>query len=182
MSNGEFMEEELTDMVQNLASDIRAQSQRLELNTFNSLLFTADMVSKYLDIETAEYSIGRTGLNLLFTLVLHGGSMTPTAISKKIFRSKFAVTKMMDTLEKRGLVKRGLIGNDRRTREVFITEKGLGVVQTVSVRERTRLGPEILSILDQSELEAFNSILRKIRKHISDTTMEPQALAPIPDV
>jgi DNA-binding MarR family transcriptional regulator len=167
------MEEELKGRIEEIASDIRAQSQNLELSTYNTLLFTADIVSKYLDIETAEYSTGRTGLNLLFTLVLGGGRMTPTAISKKIFRSKFAVTKMVDTLERRGYVRRGLIGNDRRTREVYITEKGVEVVTTVSAKERTRLGPEILSILDQSDLETFDTILRKIRKHVTGMIMEP---------
>jgi DNA-binding MarR family transcriptional regulator len=174
------MEEGLREVIAELASSIRSQSQHLETRTYNSLLFTADIVDKYLEVKTAEYSAGgRTGFNLLFTLVLNGGRMTPTAISKKIFRSKFAITKMMDTLEKRGLVKRAEIGNDRRTREVIITRKGVDAVRIMHDNERTRLGPEILSILDPSQLEIFDAILRKIRKHIRNTVLERKELKAI---
>ncbi len=171
------MEEGLRDTIEELASSIRSQSQHLETRTYNSLLFTADIVDRYLDFELAEYSIGRTGFNLLFTLVLNGGRMTPTAISKKLFRSKFAITKMMDTLEKRGLVERAEIGNDRRTREVMITRKGLETVKIMHDRERTRLGPDILSILDRNQLEIFDDILRKIRQHIVSITTERKEMS-----
>jgi DNA-binding MarR family transcriptional regulator len=64
--------------------------------------------------------------------------MTPTEIAKRVFRSKHAVTRAIDVLEKDGLVRRGTVRGDRRIRKVNITRKGLELIQA-NVDDRRRL-------------------------------------------
>jgi DNA-binding MarR family transcriptional regulator len=173
------MEVKVNNLIEELAVDIKTQFKQPEIKLINSLLIAADVVSRYLDIETAKYSLGRTGLTVLHTLVINCGSMTPTSISKIIFRSKFAVTKILDTLEKLGYVKRGGIGNDRRTREVSITERGLDVVNSSFV-ERPDISHKALHRLDKDQLKMLDNLLGIIRKDVSSLISEKDALKKTP--
>src|SRR4030065_1038815 len=106
-----------------MADAIREQADQLRVLTFLSFIYTADVINRYLDIELARYPIGRTGFSVLHNLVLHGGTMTPTNLSERIFRSKHAVTRVVDKLERLGFVKRGNIGRERRGRKGSIDEE-----------------------------------------------------------
>jgi DNA-binding MarR family transcriptional regulator len=173
------MELKTKNLIEDLAIEIKTQFKQPKIKLINSLLIAADVVSRYLDIETAKYSLGRTGLTVLYTLVINGGSMTPTSISKKIFRSKFAVTKILDTLEKLGYVKRGGIGNDRRTREVSITDNGIEVVKS-SIIERPDISHKALHRLDKDQLRMLDNLLGIIRKDISSLISEKDGLKKTP--
>jgi DNA-binding MarR family transcriptional regulator len=173
------MELKVNTLLEELATDIKSQFQQPEIKIINSLLIAADVVSRYLDIETAKYSLGRTGLTVLYTLVINGGSMTPTGISKIIFRSKFAVTKILDTLEKLGYVKRGNIGNDRRTREVSITDSGLNAVKS-SIVERPDISHKALHRLNKDQLKTLDNLVSIIRRDVSALISEKDALKKTP--
>jgi len=156
------------DSIDSMAADIRAQARQLRVDTFLSFIYTADVVNRYLDIQLTQLPTGRTGFNVLHNLILHGGSMTPTDISKRIFRSKHAVTRIIDTLEKQGLVQREPIGDDRRMRRVSISRKGLELVQKASTEGRQRISHEVLKPLEQQKVEELKTMLREIRTHLLD--------------
>src|SRR4030043_1876057 len=138
-----------THELQSMADAIREQADQLRVLTFLSFIYTADVINRYLDIELARYPIGRTGFSVLHNLVLHGGTMTPTNLSDRIFRSKHAVTRLVDKLEKLGFVKRGNIGSDRRVRTVSITKEGLSFIKEAQTVGQQRLSHKLLNPLDQ---------------------------------
>ena len=88
--------------LQTMADEIREQAAQLRVLTFLSFVYTADVINRYLDITLAKYPVGRTGFSVLHSLVLHGGTMTPTKLSERIFRSKHAITRVVDKLEELG--------------------------------------------------------------------------------
>jgi DNA-binding MarR family transcriptional regulator len=92
--------------------------------------------------------------------------MIPTDISRKTFRSKYSVTRVLDTLEKQGLVKRRPAGRDRRTRRVDITRKGLKAVEDATIDSRERISQNIFHIMDEGRLVEFNDALKKLRRHV----------------
>ncbi len=151
--------------LQSMADEIREQAAQLRVLTFLSFIYTSDVVNRYLDIEIARYPVGRTGFSVLHNLVLHGGTMTPTNLSQRIFRSKHAVTRVVDRLEKLGFVKRGAIGKDRRVRKVHITEEGLAFVKESQVAGQQRLSHVLLNPLDQKQIEALGVMMKQIREH-----------------
>lgn len=160
------MTESFGDSIESMAADIRAQARQLRVDTFLSFIYTADIVNRYLDIQITKLPVSRTGFSVLHNLILRGGSMTPTEISKRVFRSKHAVTRIVDTLEKQDLVKREPIGEDRRIRRVSITRKGLELVKRSSAEGRQQISHEVFVPLDQKQVEELNSTLRQIRKHV----------------
>jgi DNA-binding MarR family transcriptional regulator len=159
--------------LQSMADEIREQAAQLRVLTFLSFIYTSDVVNRYLDIEIASYPVGRTGFSVLHNLVLHGGTMTPTNLSQRIFRSKHAVTRVVDRLERLGFVKRGAIGKDRRVRKVHITKEGLAFVKDSQAAGQQRLGSVLLNPLDQKQIEALSVMMKQIREHtlklITDT-------------
>lgn len=151
--------------LQSMADEIREQAAQLRILTFLSFIYTADVVNRYLDIELARYPVGRTGFSVLHNLVLHGGTMTPTKLSDRIFRSKHAVTRVVDKLEKLGFVKRGNIGSDRRVRKVSITKEGLAFVKESQAAGQQRVGHILLHPLDQKQIETLRTNMKQIREH-----------------
>ena len=151
--------------IQSMAEEIREQAAQLRVLTFLSFIQTADVVNRYMDIEVARYPVGRTGFSVLHNLILHGGTMTPTKLSERIFRSKHAVTRVVDKLEKLKFVKRGAIGSDRRVRKVSITKEGLAFIKESQATGQQRLGQVILHPLDHDQIESLRTMMKQIREH-----------------
>jgi DNA-binding MarR family transcriptional regulator len=151
--------------LQTMADEIREQAAQLRVLTFLSFVYTADVINRYLDITLAKYPVGRTGFSVLHSLVLHGGTMTPTKLSERIFRSKHAITRVVDKLEELGFAKRGGIGSDRRIRKVSITKEGLDFVKEAQAAGQQRLGHVLLHPFEQQQIETLNAMLKQIREH-----------------
>ena len=156
----------IEDSLESLAEGIRTLAQQMRVSAFLSLIYTADVVNRYLDIQLTSLPASRTGFSVLHNLILRGGSMTPTEISQRIFRSRHAVTKTIDTLEKQGLVRRKPIEEDRRIRRVSITKKGVELVKERSAEGQERMSRAIFNPLEEKQIEEFDRMLRQIRKHL----------------
>lgn len=160
--------------IQSMADEIREQAAHLRVLTMLSFIYTSDVVNRYLDLEVARYPISRTGFSVLHNLVLHGGTMTPTSLSQRVFRSKHAVTRVVDKLEKLGFVKRNAIGADRRVREVSLTKEGLAFVKEANAAGQQRIGNTLLHPLEQSQIEELGKIMKQIREHTLDLIANKQ--------
>ena len=153
------------DKIEDLANEIREQVNSLSVDNFIAFLHTADIVERYVDIEMQNVGINRTHFSLLNHLIVLGGRATPTELSKRVFRSKHAITRAVDTLVKEGLVSREGIGEDRRNRRVAITTKGLNLVRRM-VPVREEIGSRIISPLSETESKQLSSILKRLRRHM----------------
>ena len=164
-----------TDL-ENAANLLKKQHAEIKTDTFLKFLATLDSFTRYLDLQYTSKQATRSGFNVLNTLVLYGGSMSPTEISKKIFRSKNAIGHVVSTLESRGLVKTTPANDDKRSIEVRITAKGLALTTTESIIARERLGQRVLSTLTEDETKCLNDLLEKLMQHtltlIEDTGRE----------
>jgi len=151
--------------IESLADDIVAMGTDLRFNTGLQVLYTGLLINKYIDKRASRYGQNRSRLDIMHTLITHGGTLKPSQLSKMTFRSKQRITKIIDGLERDGMVKREPIGKDRRSRRVTITRKGVD-----SVKENL---PRILEIsntampsLSHEEMEGLNNIMRRIRRHL----------------
>jgi DNA-binding MarR family transcriptional regulator len=151
--------------IEPLAAEIREQASELQGEIFLSFSYTADVFNRHLDVELAKRDSSRTRFGILHNLITHGGSMTPTEIAKRVFRSKHAVTRAIDVLEKDGLVRRGAVRGDRRLRRVSITRKGLKLIAT-NMYDRREMSQQAMSCLNQRQSEELKVILERFRKHL----------------
>ena len=156
----------IENSIKGIARDITAQENELRVNTLLSFLGTSDVVSRFVDTEAKEHPVTRAGFNVLHLLILHNTVMMPTEISRRTFRSKHAVTKILDTLEKQGFVKRMNAGSssDRRVRNVTITRKGIDLVKRATTQSRERSSKLLFRSLSETQLTELNEILKILRK------------------
>ena len=152
-----------TEGVEPLA--IKAQANDLRFDSLVSFAYTADIINRFLDIELFKYGGKRTYFNILHSLVINDGIMTPTELSRKVFRSKHAITRAIDSLERRGLVIREGIGSDRRTRRVTITKKGLDAVNQ-AMPYRQDASKRCMSCLEEQQVEGALQPPRRLRNHV----------------
>lgn len=149
-----------------MAKELRAQSRNPKVKVFLSYLYTSDIVNKFLDNELVHEKVTRAGFSVLHFLILNGGSMIPTTISKKTARSKYSVTRVVDTLEKLGLVERLSSSGDRRTRRIGITARGLETVKNATLASRETLCDNIFRTLSERDIVELDEILRDVRKNV----------------
>jgi len=158
-----------------LAREIRSLSREMKQDTFFSLITLAEVINKYL-ILRSKVEGSRVGeshfskVAVLNALVLNNGCMTSKMLSKKVYRTKYAISKIIDKLEGDGLVlMEQPISGDRRFKKVFITQKGIEFLRK-RMPERRRLAKEAVSILNTDEIYVLGKLSRKLKKHLLERT------------
>jgi DNA-binding MarR family transcriptional regulator len=108
-----------------------------------------------------KFQLTNAQLNILSLLDETEGKRL-TEISQAIFRSKSTITRAVDQMEERGLVKRNSDYEDRRAQQLILTPEGREFYENAhkllfeSVRERFRL-------LEEQELKELFEITSKLR-------------------
>ena len=97
--------------------------------------------------------------------------MTPTNISKRVYRSKHAITRSIDILEKDNLVKREPSGDDRRSINVTVTKKGINLVKK-TLPDLQRASSVATSCLSKEQVEELGNLSRKLRKWLWDSMQD----------
>lgn len=101
-------------------------------------------------------------------------AMAPSRLSEILLITRAGVTKRVDRLERRGLVRRQTQTQteDRRSRHIELTPEGRTLVDEV-VTEHTKNESRLLAALDPAEREAFDRALRTLLTAASDMTNRP---------
>jgi DNA-binding MarR family transcriptional regulator len=154
--------------LEDAANILISQHAEKKTDTFLKFLAVLDIFTRYLDLQYTSKHATRSGFNVLNTLVLFGGSMSPTEISKKINRSKNATCHVVSTLESRGLVTTVPSDGDKRSIDVHITNKGIALTRKESILARERLGQCAFNIFSEDEITHLNAVLEKLMQHTLD--------------
>ncbi len=151
--------------LEQLSAQIRSQSEELRGDLFLLFVRTTDVFNRHLDFELGRTDANRTDLAILHNLITHNGSLNPTDLAEKVFRSKHAITRAVDNLEKEGLVKRYSVKNDRRRTEVTITKKGLDLAEA-KLAGRGEMIERTFSCLNKKQIAELKVILKKLKSHL----------------
>lgn len=149
----------------NLSKEIREIAEILRLDGLVLVMYAGDVVNRYMDTKMNKFGQDLTRFNILYLLVGSGGIQTPTAISKRVFRSKHTITRALDILEKDGLVERSRTNTDRRVVNIAITDKGLKLVRR-SLPDLQLASAEASSCFDDVHIEKLKKMLKELRNHI----------------
>jgi DNA-binding MarR family transcriptional regulator len=123
------------------------------------------MIDKKVSDVLKDFDITHIQFNILRELeAVHPGILSVTEIQKGLLFPTSDVTRLLDRLEKKGLVNRTICPKNRRKVEISITNEGLQTI-TSSV-------PEIESALEgfysdkitEKERDQVRKVLKKIRK------------------
>jgi DNA-binding MarR family transcriptional regulator len=156
---------ELQDKIGSLSKEIVSLSADLKASTLVSIISTAEVVLEFTRIELKRSDSSRTRFGILNALITHKGSLTLTDISKRVFRSKYSTTRVIDKLVKEGLVTREAIHGDRRAKNIVITRKGIELIEKTMPR-RQKITNEVTSCLTRNQMVTLMGLLKKIKKHL----------------
>ncbi len=148
-----------------LSDDIKAMATDLRYNTGLEVLYTGLLMDKYIDIRARKYGQNRSRLDIMHTLIAHGGILKPSDLGKMTFRTKQTITKVIDGLDRDGMVTRESIGKDRRTRRVIITKKGLDSIRE-SLPNTIETINTAMPAFSKEQMEEISAIMRMVRKHL----------------
>jgi DNA-binding MarR family transcriptional regulator len=155
---------DLQDGLEGLSQELNECADKLRNDPIFAcikIIYTATKsIHKRLIVLDKYKSISPMQAILLHTVILHGGRMSPKHVSNEILRSKYAITRIVDSLEKKELVKREPYMGDLRTRDIIITRKGIQIINERTEYIQKTLIPEILRGLTQMQKEDLNKLLQ----------------------
>lgn len=130
-----------------------------------NLLFSADWVSHQIKEVLDNFGLTHVQYNVLRILKgAKGKPMTAGAIKEVLLFRSTDLTRLIDRLEKKQLVKRGICQENRRKVDISISEEGLALLNRVSPAIRAGTSAYFSKNLSEKEAETFNVLLDKLRK------------------
>lgn len=110
--------------------------------------------------QQAGYDLSREQFELLQVL-WEGDHINQQSISRKLQKDKYNVTKLLNTLTKRGFVQRTMSQEDRRNNFVILTEKGMQV-QKALLQIEEQVHTDLTFTLTPSEIKSCMWVMRKL--------------------
>jgi DNA-binding MarR family transcriptional regulator len=168
-------------MVVNLVNDYFTQARNdIYVRTFFWLLRCSDIVNKYVELELVKRGSDRTRIALTDILIRNKGAVPQKNLAKSIFRTKQGTAKVIDRLEREGLVERNSYPGDRRAKIIRITKKGVDNMLQI-FPGIIPLCHNIMSCVSESEAEQLQDTLYRLSKNLSQQIESRERLAPNKD-
>ncbi|WP_246163586.1 MarR family winged helix-turn-helix transcriptional regulator [Oryzomonas sagensis] len=130
------------------------------LNTYTKLMRAAESVTSRVgrNMAAADLTISQFGV---LEALLHKGPLCQRDIAAKILKSTGNITLVIDNLEKRGLVRRERINEDRRYLTIQLTDQGLELIHEVFARVEAAIVAE-MKVLTNDEQGALGTLCKKL--------------------
>ena len=132
----------------------------IALNTWIKLARANKSVFRNIKPSMVKYNLTTTQFAVLESL-LHLGSMSQNQLSDKILRSSGNIVKVIDNLERDGLVIREVSAKDRRAKIVSLTAKGKSIINKIFPDHIDSIF-ETLSVLSESEQLELGRLCKKL--------------------
>jgi len=146
----------------------------LATECFANLCRTGDLLIELHDRQTrADYQLSRSAREVLAVVEGAGESLEPTVIAQRLLITTASMTPLLDTLEKRGLVRRLPHPNDRRKRLVDITPAARQIVDEFLPSFHARERAIVTKALTVAEQRALLALLAKVQRAANDASHSP---------
>lgn len=136
------------------------KEELLALTSWIKLLRASDSVFKKIKPSMVVNNLTTTQFAVLEVL-LHLGPISQKTIGQKLLRSSGNVVKVIDNLERDGLVLREQNKSDRRAYLIVLTEKGKRLINTIFPNHVDSI-IEVFSILSKEEQTELSRLCKKI--------------------
>lgn len=136
---------------------------QLALGTYVKLLRAADSVTGRLAAQIAASGLSWSQFGALEALY-HLGPLCQKELGEKLLKSTGNITMVVDNLERRGLVRRERLAEDRRYVLVHLTDCGHHLIAELFPAHAEAITQE-MSALTAEEQEELGRLCRKLGKH-----------------
>jgi MarR family 2-MHQ and catechol resistance regulon transcriptional repressor len=100
---------------------------------------------------------------LVLGVLRDGGQLSPSELGERLIVTRATVTGLLDSLERRGFVRRSANPADRRSLLVEITPAGLTVLQQLRTIVH-RNEKEWMAVLSEAEVRAYIGLLHRVQE------------------
>ncbi len=140
-------------------------ARKLATEATVNVVRTSALLEERVGILARRYGVSSPGSNVLGILDGAGEPLPPHIISERLFSSPATLTGLLDSLEKRGLVRRTAHPTDRRKLLVEITEEGRRLSRSL-LSEILREEVQWMACFNDEELETLVGLLGKLQAHL----------------
>lgn len=148
----------------------------LATECFANLFRTGDLLIELHNRQTRDdYQLSQSAREVLAVVEGAGEPLEPTVIAQRLLVTTASMTTLLDTLEKRGLVRRLAHPEDRRKRLIDITPAARQIVDEFLPSFHARERAVITSALTVTEQRALLRLLAKVQRAAHDAS----AAAPV---
>ena len=144
----------------NLEAPFRDPYHEAVLNivrTASVLTVIGDQLFRQFDLTEAQF-------NVLFSLKYNPRHVTQSDLGKRLVVTRASITSVLDKLERKDLVKREDVPDNRRIHHVVLTEKGRALVDEVEPVYREKIH-EAMQGIDERQCKVLITALERIRSH-----------------
>lgn len=113
-----------------------------------------------------EYGITTEQWSVLFQIFSHEG-MNQREIASKAYKDQPTTTRIIDMLEKKNLVIRKPSPSDRRAYELFLTDEGAALSQSILPLEE-KLNEDLTRKIPEEEMKIFWKVLNDIQNNVQE--------------
>lgn len=138
-----------------------------QLTDWRIFLETALALIDIVDAELqAEHGLTIRWYDVLVHLEETPEGLRMNELAARILSSKSGLTRVVDQMEKAGLIRRERPPDDRRVVKVFITPKGLDEARSAREVHHLSIQRHFLEHLSDSQLTELREALEKVRNHV----------------
>jgi DNA-binding MarR family transcriptional regulator len=131
-----------------------------------NIVRTASLVLAEVAAVTRRYGLSPAGMNVLTILEHAPQPLSPRVIAEALIVTSSTVTGLLDSLERRGLIRRTAHPSDRRMLQIEITESGQALMRELG-QPLVRGEMEWLSSLSVREQERLIELLGRVQLHLT---------------
>ena len=149
-------------------------SSALATECFANLCRTGNLLIELHNRQTRDdYQLSQSAREVLAVVEGAGEPLEPTVIAQRLLITTASMTTLLDTLEKRGLVRRLAHPEDRRKRLIDITPAARQIVDEFLPSFHARERAVITSALTVAEQRALLRLLAKVQRVAIDASTLP---------
>ncbi len=139
--------------------DIHHEAVLNIVRTSSVLTALGDQLFRKFDLTEAQF-------NVLFSLKHNPRKVTQSDLGKRLVVTRASVTSVLDKLERKGLVERADVPENRRIYHVLLTETGRKLVDRLEPLYRERIH-EAMAGLEEADCKALIELLERVRSHVT---------------
>ncbi|HEY2421610.1 MAG TPA: MarR family transcriptional regulator [Neobacillus sp.] len=102
---------------------------------------------------------------VLLTRLMEEDGLSQKELALRSEKDPPGVTRILDSMVTKGLIKRENQENDRRTFSIFLTEKARAIYNELVVIEQQTM-KDMLNGLTEEEINFFRNVLKQIKKNV----------------
>jgi MarR family transcriptional regulator, organic hydroperoxide resistance regulator len=156
-----------TELVEPISEELKKISDQVREGNFWLVSSFADTVNRYCEITMKTDDISPLHGIAMWHLVCAGGTSTPTRLAETMFRSKHSVTKIVDNLEKEGLIIRDFSSRDRRVTQVRVTPAGLQYLKN-NQETAAQYAEQVMNCLDEGQQKTMIELMQILKNRMTD--------------